>query len=159
MRDHLRALLVSLHLLAVFLLSLPAPAGMTRESLQEENLQSSFQAWAETAQRVGLDLESEDVQELSWTWGNRVLGVRKRHRPARKEPLPDWPSTGAEARRETARTAKETLSYFAAIHSVSAQVLALWLGVEHRRQRPPCLEAWGQAQSPAQSPVADPLQA
>jgi len=76
MRDQLRALLVTLHLLAVILLSLPAPAGMTETSLQEENLQSSFKAWSETAQSLGLALSPQDVQDLSWTWGNRVLDVR-----------------------------------------------------------------------------------
>ena len=77
MRDMIRAILVSLHCFAVFAMSCPAPAGMNEKTLQDEHLQPNFRDWAATAQEVGIDLTAEDIQDLSWTWGRRVLAVRK----------------------------------------------------------------------------------
>lgn len=78
MRDQVRAVLVTLHLLAVFLMSAPAPAGMTQQSLQDPHLQTNFQDWSNTAQQVGVDLSPEEMTELAWTWGSRVLDVRRK---------------------------------------------------------------------------------
>ena len=76
MRNQLRAVLVTLHLLAVLLMSIPAPAGMNEATLKDENLQANFRDWAATAQGLGVQLTAADIEDLSRTWGSRVLGVR-----------------------------------------------------------------------------------
>jgi hypothetical protein len=78
MRDQLRAVLVGLHLLAVLLMSIPAPAGMSRQTLQEENIQANFRDWSDLAKGLGINLEAAKIEELSFTWGTRVLGVRNK---------------------------------------------------------------------------------
>jgi hypothetical protein len=50
---------------------------MNQKTLQEENIQANFRDWSATAQGLGIDLDPKDIEELSFTWGNRVLGVRE----------------------------------------------------------------------------------
>ena len=76
MRNQLRAILVSLHLFAVILMSIPGPAALTEDMLQEENLQANFRDWSALAQNLGVDLEPEDIEALSFTWGRRVFDLR-----------------------------------------------------------------------------------
>ncbi len=74
---HLRALFVLFHLLAIFLLSFPAPVGgMTEASFKHPATQQSFRSYAEALQGVGLDIDAAQLEAALWELGTRYMKAR-----------------------------------------------------------------------------------
>ena len=78
MTDHLRAALVVFHLLAIGLLSLPAPVGaLNRRTYNNPGVQAIFADYASVLQRLGLDVSRSSLQDEAWRTGRRLLGARR----------------------------------------------------------------------------------
>lgn len=76
---HLRAVLVLLHCLAIFLLSFPAPVGVMNErSFAAPATQATFESYAGALQSVGLDVSKDELQQFLWDEGTRFMAVRSR---------------------------------------------------------------------------------
>lgn len=74
----LRALFVLFHLLAILLLSVPAPVGgMNEAAFKHPATQESFQSYAQALQGVGLDIHSEELEAASWSLGTRYMKARE----------------------------------------------------------------------------------
>lgn len=75
---HLRAILVLLHVLAITLLSFPAPVGgMTKKAFADPAAQASFAAYATVLQGLGLDVEPAELEAWLWDRGNRLIELRR----------------------------------------------------------------------------------
>ena len=77
MLDHLRGLLVLLHLIAVTAVAFPAPAGMTRADIDNPDVQAAIAAWRGVAGAVGVAVEQEPLSEWLWTQGKAMLAIRR----------------------------------------------------------------------------------
>lgn len=74
---HLRAVLVLLHCLAIFLLSFPAPVGvMTERNFRHPGTQATFHSYAQALQGLGLDVTKDELQAFLWDAGTRFMAVR-----------------------------------------------------------------------------------
>lgn len=74
---HLRAVLVLLHVLAVFVMAFPAPVGaMNKKYWRTADTQALFESYAGALQSVGLDLSSQALEAWLWDAGTAYLAVR-----------------------------------------------------------------------------------
>lgn len=70
--DHLRALLVALHVLAVVLVAVPAPeGGMNRNAWKDPTVQAEFASWAGRLAAMGLELSPSELEDRLWTLAER----------------------------------------------------------------------------------------
>src|SRR5262245_10146166 len=76
MIDHVRALLITLHLLVITVASLPAPRGMKRSNLEEPSIQAAIEPWYELATAVGMDFTPEEFREELYQLGMGLLHLR-----------------------------------------------------------------------------------
>ncbi len=77
-RDHLRALLVVAHVLAVLVLCIPAPpGGRERSSLEGPAMQQIIGEWRTGAAGVGLDLSQESATDAVFAASQAVRGLRQ----------------------------------------------------------------------------------
>jgi hypothetical protein len=77
--DHLRAALISLHVLAVLVLSLPAPPASTDlEDLEDPVLQQVLTDWAGLARGLGWALSDEEAAEIAVAGAQALGGARQR---------------------------------------------------------------------------------
>jgi hypothetical protein len=75
--DHLRALLVTAHLLAIGALAIPAPVGgMNERAFQDPNVQASFAAWARPFAALGLPVTPATVESIAWVGGRLLVDGR-----------------------------------------------------------------------------------
>lgn len=76
---HVRACLIALHVLAIFIGSLPVMVderGMKREAWADPLVQEEFANWAVLLQGWGADLSAEELEEHAWQWSGKVLRVQ-----------------------------------------------------------------------------------
>lgn len=77
--DHLRAALISLHVLAVLVLSLPAPPASTDlEDLEDPVLQQVLTDWAGLARGLGWALSDDEAAEIAVAGAQALGGARQR---------------------------------------------------------------------------------
>ncbi len=77
MWNQLRAVAVTLHILAIVLHSFPAPVGLSEAALAERNMQAAFESWAGAGRAVGwTDLQGGDIEEFARVYGAKMLEVR-----------------------------------------------------------------------------------
>lgn len=78
LRDHLRAVLISLHIVAVVLVALPNPSGFMKRSMWKlPMVQDELEAWAERMTAVGIPHTAESLEEAVWKDFQQVVTVRK----------------------------------------------------------------------------------
>jgi hypothetical protein len=74
---HLRALLISLHVLAVILGALPAPSGgMKRGAWRDPTVQDEFAAWRGRLAAVGLEVDAQTFEDELWAFATRFMAAR-----------------------------------------------------------------------------------
>jgi hypothetical protein len=77
MWPHIRAGLVTLHLIAITLLALPAPeGGMDRQAWQNPTVQDEFRAWSHTLTSCGLIITPTELEDRLWTIAQRYMALR-----------------------------------------------------------------------------------
>lgn len=75
---HLRGALLALHILAICLVSLPAPeGGMDRGAWSDPTVQAELLAWRDRLARVGLDLEAEVLEDHLWDFAQGYMSTRE----------------------------------------------------------------------------------
>ncbi len=73
-----RALFVLFHLLAVGILSFPAPVGaMNRAAFEHPATQAAFDEYAALLRSLGVEMDRERLSAILWEGGTRVLAVRE----------------------------------------------------------------------------------
>jgi hypothetical protein len=78
-RDHIRALLITAHLVFVFALSTPAPGLFMREkAFQRPDVQEWFGRFAAVSTAVGRPTDREAVTASAWALGERWQTARRR---------------------------------------------------------------------------------
>lgn len=77
MLDHLRALLITIHLIAITAVAFPAPVGMRRADLENPDVQAAIEAWRGVAGLLGVQVDPDEFREQLWTSGNRLLDTRQ----------------------------------------------------------------------------------
>lgn len=76
---HVRAVLVLLHVLAITLLSFPAPVGaMSKRAFAAPATQATFQSYADALQGMGFDVRKDQLEAWLWEWGNAFLAARNK---------------------------------------------------------------------------------
>ena len=65
LRDHLRALFVVFHLVAITLMALPAPGGaMNRAAWADPTVQGEFAAWTSRINALGVAISQEELEDI-----------------------------------------------------------------------------------------------
>lgn len=77
MWDHIRALLITLHLLAVVLAALPAPVGMREKDLEDPLFRESLAPVHGALQAVGYGGSEDELARELFDGGKAILEVRK----------------------------------------------------------------------------------
>ncbi|MDG1484544.1 MAG: hypothetical protein P8R54_33465 [Myxococcota bacterium] len=77
MLDHLRAIFVVLHLIAITAVAFPAPVGMRRADLDNPDVQAAIEAWRGVAGAAGLAVDAEAFREQLWVAGSQMLAARR----------------------------------------------------------------------------------
>ena len=77
MLDHLRAILVLLHLVAITAVAFPAPVGMRRTDLENPDVKAAIEAWRGVAGTFGVEVDPDEFRETLWTAGNGMLDARR----------------------------------------------------------------------------------
>ena len=72
---HARALLISLHIVAVIVLALPSPGGdgMSRKGWKNPTVQAEFEAWAERLSALGLRRTPAELEERLWRFSKSYV--------------------------------------------------------------------------------------
>lgn len=79
MRDHLRALFITLHVVVVLILAFPQPgAFMHEKQWRRPDVQAAFQNVSEALRAVGADLSPAEVQDIAWAGGSAWQRGRRR---------------------------------------------------------------------------------
>ncbi len=76
MLDHLRAVVVVFHLIAITAVAFPAPVGMRRAVLDNPDVQAAIEAWRGVAGAAGVAVDAEAFREQLWVAGSKMLAVR-----------------------------------------------------------------------------------
>lgn len=72
-----RTALVLLHVLAISLMALPAPAGgMSKSAWKEPTVQAEFVSWRGRLAAIGVELTPEEFEDNLWTFASGVMEVR-----------------------------------------------------------------------------------
>lgn len=77
MIDHLRAIFVALHLIAITAVAFPAPVGMRRADLENPDVEAAIEAWRGVAGAVGVVVDPEAFREHLWVAGTGMLEARQ----------------------------------------------------------------------------------
>ncbi|MDG1483197.1 MAG: hypothetical protein P8R54_26645 [Myxococcota bacterium] len=78
LRDHLRAALISLHIVAVVLVALPNPSGFMKRSMWSlPMVQDELEAWAERATSLGISHTAATLEDATWRRFQQVVSIRK----------------------------------------------------------------------------------
>ncbi len=72
---HARALLVTLHIVAVIVLALPSPGGdgMSRKGWKNPTVQAEFTAWSGRLSALGVELTAAELEERLWGFARRYV--------------------------------------------------------------------------------------
>ena len=75
---HVRAALVSLHLLAIVIMATPSLGGaMSRKAWQQETVQSEFSAWSGRLNGLGFDTTPAGLEDWAWGVATKWTEIRK----------------------------------------------------------------------------------
>lgn len=78
MIDHLRAVFILLHVVAIGILCIPAPVGAINErTYNNKGVQAIFAEYAQALQGVGVSISRAELQDLAWEAGQGLLDTRK----------------------------------------------------------------------------------
>lgn len=83
--DHTRAVLLSVHLLAIALMSLPSPGRVSERQLRDPALKEVFADWRGVLAGLGLELSQEEAEQMAMKGANAFMDARA----ATLKPL--WP--------------------------------------------------------------------
>jgi len=76
--EHIRGVLILLHILAVLLMALPAPEGaQRREAWNDPTVTAEFEAWSERLNHVGYETTPDDLKTDLFTLAQDFTEVRK----------------------------------------------------------------------------------
>jgi len=76
--EHIRGVLVLLHILAVVLMALPAPEGaMRRDAWEDPTVTAEFEAWTERLRQVGYETTTEELKSELFTVAQDFTEIRK----------------------------------------------------------------------------------
>ncbi len=71
---HVRAALVTIHLVAIVIAAIPAPVGgMSRRAWSDPTVQDEFRAWG-----ARLGVEPKKLEDFMWDLGTRWMGLRRK---------------------------------------------------------------------------------
>ncbi|MEL6345814.1 MAG: hypothetical protein AAFV53_22075 [Myxococcota bacterium] len=74
----LRAVLITAHIFAVFILAFPAPSGgMNRSAWSDPTVQAEFVSWSARLQAMGLESSPESLEETLWSWAQSYMQRRR----------------------------------------------------------------------------------
>lgn len=77
--EHIRGVLILLHIIAVILMALPAPQGaMRKNSWKEPTVQGEIQAWSERLNRMGYQNTPEELETRLWEVATDFTETRKK---------------------------------------------------------------------------------
>jgi len=76
--DQLRAVLITLHILAISLLAIPAPVGLSHAAMQEAGVQESLATARTVAGALGWEVDQAEATALAHDLGSRYLDARHR---------------------------------------------------------------------------------
>ena len=75
--EHVRGVLVALHLLAISLIAFPAPGGaMNQSSWKDPTVQAELGAWRARLASVGWELTPEEFEAGLWAWASSFMDAR-----------------------------------------------------------------------------------
>ena len=74
--DHIRAVLVTIHLLAITIMSLPSPGRVSERQLRDPALQEVFADWREVLAGLGVALSKEEAEQLAMAGANSFMESR-----------------------------------------------------------------------------------
>ncbi|MCP4804306.1 MAG: hypothetical protein GY884_03075 [Proteobacteria bacterium] len=75
---HLRAAFVLFHVVALFLMAIPAPGGgMSKSAWADPTVQGEFQAWTERLNDMGADITVEELEDRLWSLATVYMEKRK----------------------------------------------------------------------------------
>ncbi|MEZ4294508.1 MAG: hypothetical protein R3B70_06000 [Polyangiaceae bacterium] len=75
----IRAVLVAYHVLAVVVLSFPAPpSGMKRSSWDHPTVQNEFRLWADRLSSVGWKMTPKEFDAMLWSLSGKVVSAREK---------------------------------------------------------------------------------
>ena len=74
--DHIRALLVTAHLLAITLPALPSPGRVSQRQLRDPALKEVFADWRGVMAKGGIELTQEEAEQLAMTTANAYMEAR-----------------------------------------------------------------------------------
>jgi hypothetical protein len=74
----LRAILISIHLIAIILKAIPSPEGaMNRSDWKNPTVQAEFEDFTNKLNTVGLDISQAEVEEELWVLAKKYMKVRR----------------------------------------------------------------------------------
>ncbi|AKT40933.1 hypothetical protein [Chondromyces crocatus] len=74
----IRAVLVTYHVIAVFVLAFPTPGGvMQRSSWENPTTQNEFRLWTERLRNFGMEITQKELETELWDFAERYLDVRR----------------------------------------------------------------------------------
>ena len=75
---HVRGAFVLFHVVALFLMAVPAPGGgMSKSSWADPTVQGEFQAWTDRLNQMGADLTVEELEDRLWTLASAYMEKRR----------------------------------------------------------------------------------
>jgi hypothetical protein len=78
MRDQLRAMLITAHILAVCMLTMPAPVGISEAAMQDAEVQGSLATARAVVGAFGWQLSKEEATDLAYGLGTRFMALRSK---------------------------------------------------------------------------------
>ncbi len=76
--EHIRGVLILLHIVAIALMALPAPqGGMKKNAWKEPTVQAEIQAWSSRLNRIGYETTPAELETDLWEIATDFMGVRK----------------------------------------------------------------------------------
>ena len=82
----LRAILISLHLIAIILKAIPSPeGGMNRTDWKNPTVQAEFKEFTHKFNAIGIDISQAELEEELWILAKRYMNIRRKAvKPFRK---------------------------------------------------------------------------
>ena len=74
--DHVRAILVAAHVVAVTLLALPSPGRVTEKTFRDPALQEVLADWRSVARGIGWELSKEESEAMGLAGSNAIMDLR-----------------------------------------------------------------------------------
>ena len=76
--DQVRAVFITIHLVAITLMALPNPsAGLQRSAWRDPTVQQEFAIWRARLGQVGLEMEAQEFEAQLWEFASQFRDVRQ----------------------------------------------------------------------------------